>query len=54
MLVENHDYFQKNLIHSLLEVFHVMELNYIFRDFHLYIKDDESMEKGVNEYIRLI
>lgn len=35
VLVENQDYFAMELIHSLIEVFHVVELNYIFPDFHL-------------------
>ena len=35
VLVENQDYSAKELIHSWIGVFHVMELNYIFRDFHL-------------------
>jgi hypothetical protein len=37
VLVENLDYFQMRSVHSMIEVFHVMELYYIYQDFRLKI-----------------
>lgn len=47
VLDENQDYSAKESIHSWIGVFHVMELNYISRDFHL------KRTKKISKSIRL-